>query len=246
MPSALLLPVLTCAAVLIVSGVAKLRAPETVDSAFTSLEVPKALDTAFVRRLSPWVEVALGAWLLLATGVALVVVATLTLVLFSRLPRARRARRAPPRAGRLRLLRCARRLAGDAGDGVAQRRPRALRAARGRGRAAGRGPDRRRGRRGGTAVDRHRHPDVRRRRARRLPRAHHGSLVGRAAPRRRRQLPAPADAARSGAHPGRPARAAVGSDPDVGPPAGVPQSRLRALRAASGRCSPVGTRSWPR
>ena len=53
MPSALLLPVLTCAAVLIVSGVAKLRAPETVDSAFTSLEVPKALDTAFVRRLSP-------------------------------------------------------------------------------------------------------------------------------------------------------------------------------------------------
>jgi len=82
MPSALLLPVLTCAAVLIVSGVAKLRAPETVDSAFTSLEVPKALDTAFVRRLSPWVEVALGAWLLLATGVALVVVATLTLALF--------------------------------------------------------------------------------------------------------------------------------------------------------------------
>src|SRR6478752_401088 len=82
MPSALLLPVLTCAAVLIVSGVAKLRAPETIDSAFTSLEVPRALDTPFVRRLSPWVEVALGAWLLLATGVALVVVATLTLLLF--------------------------------------------------------------------------------------------------------------------------------------------------------------------
>jgi thiol-disulfide isomerase/thioredoxin len=82
MPSALLLPVLTCAAVLIVSGVAKLRAPETVDSAFTSLQVPKALDTPFVRRLSPWVEVALGAWLLLATGVALVIVATLTLLLF--------------------------------------------------------------------------------------------------------------------------------------------------------------------
>jgi hypothetical protein len=82
MPSALLLPVLTCAVVLLVSGVAKLRAPETVDAAFTSLDVPKALDTAFVRRLSPWVEVALGAWLLLATGSALVVVATLTLVLF--------------------------------------------------------------------------------------------------------------------------------------------------------------------
>ena len=50
MPSALLLPVLTCAVVLLVSGVAKLRAPETVDAAFTSLEVPKALDTTFVRR----------------------------------------------------------------------------------------------------------------------------------------------------------------------------------------------------
>ncbi|HET7821343.1 MAG TPA: MauE/DoxX family redox-associated membrane protein [Ornithinibacter sp.] len=82
MPSALLLPVLTCAVVLLVSGVAKLRAPDTVDAAFTSLEVPKALDTTFVRRVSPWVEVALGAWLVLATGGALVVVATLTLLLF--------------------------------------------------------------------------------------------------------------------------------------------------------------------
>ena len=44
--------------------------------------MPKALDTAFVRRRLPWVEVALGAWLLLATGGALVVVATLTLLLF--------------------------------------------------------------------------------------------------------------------------------------------------------------------
>ena len=82
MPSALLLPVLTCAAVLLVSGVAKLRAPDTVDAAFTSLQVPSALDTAFVRRLSPWVEVALGAWLLLATGPALVVVSAVTLLLF--------------------------------------------------------------------------------------------------------------------------------------------------------------------
>jgi thiol-disulfide isomerase/thioredoxin len=82
MPSALLLPVLTCAAVLLVSGVAKLRAPRTVDAAFTSLEVPRALDTTFVRRLSPWAEVALGIGLLLATGRALVAVAALTLVLF--------------------------------------------------------------------------------------------------------------------------------------------------------------------
>ena len=82
MPSALLLPVLTCAVVLLLSGVAKLRAPETVDSAFTSLEVPKALDTVWVRRLVPWMEVALGAGLVLVSGSALVVVAVLTLLLF--------------------------------------------------------------------------------------------------------------------------------------------------------------------
>ncbi|GAA4403991.1 hypothetical protein GCM10023168_16030 [Fodinibacter luteus] len=82
MPSALLLPVVTCAVVLLVSGVAKLRAPATVDAAFTSLDVPAALDTPLVRRLVPWAEVALGAWLLLATGAALAVVAALALALF--------------------------------------------------------------------------------------------------------------------------------------------------------------------
>ena len=82
MPSPLLLPLLACAVVLLVSGVAKLRAPGTVDSAFTALEVPPVLDTPLVRRLSPWLEVVLGVGLLLATGAALVVVAGLTLVLF--------------------------------------------------------------------------------------------------------------------------------------------------------------------
>lgn len=82
MPSALLLPVVTCAVVLVVSGAGKLRAPDSVDSGFTALEVPAWLDTAFVRRLVPWVEVALGLWLLLATGPALVVVAVLVLLLF--------------------------------------------------------------------------------------------------------------------------------------------------------------------
>ncbi len=82
MPSPLLLPLLACAVVLLVSGVAKLRAPDSVDSAFTALEVPAVLDTALVRRLSPWLEVVLGVGLLLATGPALVVVAGLTLVLF--------------------------------------------------------------------------------------------------------------------------------------------------------------------
>ncbi len=82
MPSPLLLPLLACAVVLLLSGVAKLRAPQTVDAAFTALEVPAVLDTAVVRRLSPWLEVAVGVGLLLATGTALVVVAVLTLMLF--------------------------------------------------------------------------------------------------------------------------------------------------------------------
>lgn len=82
MPSALLLPVLTCAVVLLVSGVAKLRDPASVDTAFASLGVPKVLDTPAVRRVVPWLEVALGTWLVLATGPALVVVAVLTLALF--------------------------------------------------------------------------------------------------------------------------------------------------------------------
>ena len=55
----------------------------------------------------------------------------LTLVLFVAYLVLVVARAAPPRAGRLRLLRCARGLPGDAGDGVAQRRPRALGAAGG-------------------------------------------------------------------------------------------------------------------
>ena len=82
MPSALLLPVLTCAVVLLVSGVAKLRDPASVDTAFISLGVPRMLDTVAVRRLAPWLEVALGTWLLLATGAALVVVGVLVLALF--------------------------------------------------------------------------------------------------------------------------------------------------------------------
>lgn len=82
MPSALLLPLLTCAVVLVVSGLAKLRAPRHLDRAFTSLRVPASLDVAWVRRLVPWGEVALGLWLLVATGVALVLVAFVVLVLF--------------------------------------------------------------------------------------------------------------------------------------------------------------------
>lgn len=45
MPSALLLPLLTCSAVLLLSGVAKLRDPSSTNRAFASLGVPAPLDT---------------------------------------------------------------------------------------------------------------------------------------------------------------------------------------------------------
>ncbi len=82
MPSALLLPLLTCSAVLILSGLAKLRDAGGVDRAFGSMRVPAPLDAPWVRRTLPWAEVALGLWLLVAAGPALVVVAVLVLVLF--------------------------------------------------------------------------------------------------------------------------------------------------------------------
>ncbi len=82
MPSPLLLPVLTVSVVLLLSGWAKLRDPGSLERAFTSLEVPGALSAPLVRRLVPWAEIALGAWLLLATGSALVAVAALSLLLF--------------------------------------------------------------------------------------------------------------------------------------------------------------------
>lgn len=83
MPSALLLPLLTCSVVLLVSGAAKLRDPRSVDAAFASMRVPAPLDATWVRRVAPWAEVALGLWLLVATGAGLVLVAFLVLVLFT-------------------------------------------------------------------------------------------------------------------------------------------------------------------
>jgi hypothetical protein len=82
MPSALLLPLITCSVVLLVSGGAKLRDPAAVDSAFLSMRVPSPLDAAWARRTLPWAELALGLWLLVATGAALVLVGFLVLVLF--------------------------------------------------------------------------------------------------------------------------------------------------------------------
>ena len=82
MPSPLLLPVLACAGVLLVSGVAKLRDRASVDRAFTSLEVPAPLSGPLVRRAVPWAEVVLGLWLVVAGGAVLAVGAAVTVVLF--------------------------------------------------------------------------------------------------------------------------------------------------------------------
>lgn len=82
MPSALLLPLLICVTVLVVSGVAKLRDPQSLDRAVTSLRVPAPFDAVAVRRALPWLEVAFGVWLLVATGGAQVVVASGVLLLF--------------------------------------------------------------------------------------------------------------------------------------------------------------------
>ncbi len=83
MPSPLLLPLLTCAAVLVASGVAKLRDPHSLDHAVGSLRVPAPFDAVAVRRALPWLEIALGLWLLVATGVAHLVVASAVLLLFA-------------------------------------------------------------------------------------------------------------------------------------------------------------------
>ena len=93
----------------LVSGVAKLRAPETVDSG-----VHRARGAGGARHgrscdgSSPWVEVALGAVAAAGHRPRAGRRGRADPAALRRLPGARRAGRAPPRAGRLRLLRGAR------------------------------------------------------------------------------------------------------------------------------------------
>jgi methylamine utilization protein MauE len=83
MPGPFALPLLSCAAVLVVSGVAKLRSPGSLERAMESLRVTGPLAGRPVRVLLPWAEVALGVALLVTTGPVLVVVGALVLVLFA-------------------------------------------------------------------------------------------------------------------------------------------------------------------
>lgn len=64
----LLLPPLLLAILLVVSGVAKVRAPAEVASAFAQLRLPTALSGPFVRRVFPWAEIVLAVLLVVLPG----------------------------------------------------------------------------------------------------------------------------------------------------------------------------------
>lgn len=72
----------TLAAVLAVSAVAKLRSPGSVDRSFRDLEVPPALARPWMRRVSPWGELAVAALLLVTASWFAVAAAALSLALF--------------------------------------------------------------------------------------------------------------------------------------------------------------------
>ena len=80
---ALVLAPIACAAVLLLSGIAKHGDLDATRTAFVSMRVPKALTTTKVVRLLPLVEIALGLLLLVTWGWVLAVVATAVTALFA-------------------------------------------------------------------------------------------------------------------------------------------------------------------
>jgi len=80
-PTASLIVLLTLAAVLATSAVAKLRDPLAFEDAFVSLRVPPLVPRRAASRVVPWVEAALAALLLLSPGPLLAVVASLVVAL---------------------------------------------------------------------------------------------------------------------------------------------------------------------
>ena len=78
----LLLPPLVLAALLVVSGLAKVRHAEATRSAFSQLELPRVLTDSPAPRVLPWAELALAAALLLAPPPLAMPVAVLALLLF--------------------------------------------------------------------------------------------------------------------------------------------------------------------
>lgn len=81
--SAFLTPWLVLAAVLVASGIGKLRHPEGADEAFTALLVPDALNRPWLIRAHPWAELALAALLLALPHPASLVGAVAALALFT-------------------------------------------------------------------------------------------------------------------------------------------------------------------
>ncbi|MDT0183425.1 MauE/DoxX family redox-associated membrane protein [Microbacterium sp. ARD31] len=71
-PTASLLVLLTLAVVLVVSAAAKLREPLAFEDAFVALRVPSSVPRRATSRVVPWVEVVLGALLLVAPSPLLV------------------------------------------------------------------------------------------------------------------------------------------------------------------------------
>lgn len=78
-----LVSTLAISVVLIVSGVLKAVAPESVDEAWEQLRVPRVLSTRWIRRCFPWSEIALGTGLILLPHGWLTMVATLCVALMS-------------------------------------------------------------------------------------------------------------------------------------------------------------------
>ena len=64
----LVTPLVLCAAVLLVSGVAKLREPQATRDAFVALRLPRRLADSPAPALLPWGELALGVLLLVGVG----------------------------------------------------------------------------------------------------------------------------------------------------------------------------------
>ncbi|MFP5416600.1 MAG: TlpA family protein disulfide reductase [Actinomycetes bacterium] len=68
MPVFLVVPILLCAAVLLLSGVAKVRDPVATRDAFTALRLPRWLSASPAPAVLPWAELALGVSLLVSAG----------------------------------------------------------------------------------------------------------------------------------------------------------------------------------
>lgn len=78
----LLLPPVVLALLLVISGLSKVRHAEATRSAFAQLELPTALVDSPAPRALPWLEILLGAALLLSPAAVAVPVAVLALLVF--------------------------------------------------------------------------------------------------------------------------------------------------------------------